>query len=327
LLIIALSFAIGVGAALLVVNASSATATTFSVPSLIAFIFGIAVSSASIVLAIAAIYLGRVSEESMAKRSDESIRLQNEIFLRTTDALARIESSTGTTEKRIEDIIAGRAGAISDRIAEDVLDARHAGGKNREDLEQEIRRSVEDELTQSPTEEETAERKKRAEERRQVEEVYDEFNMKVLLAISNIPGTRSLRIGEGRGTSGDTLFDGLFEVNGRKIGIATMSCHPRARAFNPRLRPLFDGLFDVISTEVVDRAFVVYDDKLKVDGSTSTAIKKLLSFVKEGIANSVFVFDGEWAEVQQEIRNTLQQISEAAEPGAGADAEDRATQT
>src|SRR5581483_10511264 len=89
----AISFLVGVVAALLVKNALSSEQITFSTPSLLGFLFGVALSAASIVLAIAAIALGKISEHSIIRRSDESIRLQNEVFVRTTDALARIESS------------------------------------------------------------------------------------------------------------------------------------------------------------------------------------------------------------------------------------------
>jgi predicted Kef-type K+ transport protein len=49
---------------------------TFSTTEILSFVFGIALSAASTVLAIVAIQLGKASEYEMIKRSDEAIRLQ-----------------------------------------------------------------------------------------------------------------------------------------------------------------------------------------------------------------------------------------------------------
>jgi len=115
--IIVFSFSLGLIGALLISNSQSASTTSFSTTELIGFVMSVILSGASIVLAISAIALGRSSERAVIDRSDESIRLQNEVFVRTNEALQRIEASTGVTEKRIEDIITGRVGDISQKIA------------------------------------------------------------------------------------------------------------------------------------------------------------------------------------------------------------------
>lgn len=135
----AVAFTIGILTTLLLLRIIQPLPEFFSASSLIVFIFGIALSAAAIVLSVAAISLGKASEQAMIERSDESIRLQNEVFARTTDALQRIKSSTGVTEKRIEDIISGRAGAISDRIVDRLLETREVSTKNRKALERDIR--------------------------------------------------------------------------------------------------------------------------------------------------------------------------------------------
>ena len=84
----------------------------FSTISLITFSIGIILSGASIVLAITAIMLGKISENAMIQRSDESIKLQTDVFVKTIEALQAIKASTGVTQKRIEDIISGRVGDI-----------------------------------------------------------------------------------------------------------------------------------------------------------------------------------------------------------------------
>src|SRR6266851_9041264 len=86
IIILAFSFLVGVVLSLVYKNAQASETISFSTASLITFLFGIALSAASIVLAVAAITLGKASEQAMIRRSDESIRLQNEVFIKTTEA-------------------------------------------------------------------------------------------------------------------------------------------------------------------------------------------------------------------------------------------------
>src|SRR5262249_30079304 len=134
-----IAYLLGLVTHLLARNFFSGQPLTFSTPELINFVLSVLLSGASIFLAIAAIALGRFSEQAIIDRSDESIRLQNEVFQKTTDALQRIESSTGVTEKRIEDIISGRVGDLSQRAARIATEAPDAKGKNMEEL---IRKSL-----------------------------------------------------------------------------------------------------------------------------------------------------------------------------------------
>src|ERR1044071_904340 len=83
------TFLLGIIIAFMAQNLLQSETITFSTTSLISFLFGIALSAASTILAIAAISLGKASERVMIERSDASIRLQNEVFLKTTQALAR----------------------------------------------------------------------------------------------------------------------------------------------------------------------------------------------------------------------------------------------
>ncbi len=86
---------------------------TFSTTSVISFVFTVALGGCSIVLAIVTMILSKQAEVSLIRRSDEGIRLQTEIFVRINEVLGKIQSSTGVTEKRIEDIISGRTGIIA----------------------------------------------------------------------------------------------------------------------------------------------------------------------------------------------------------------------
>ena len=104
--VVLFAFALGVIFSLLLSNTQTGNPTTFTTTELIGFVLSVILSGASIVLALSAIALGKISEQSVL-RSDESIRLQNEVFVKTTEALQRIEASSGGIEKRIEDIISG----------------------------------------------------------------------------------------------------------------------------------------------------------------------------------------------------------------------------
>lgn len=144
-----IAFLLGFAAHAIGQNVGSTDTLTFSTPELINFVLSVLLSGASIFLAVAAIALGKFSEQAMIQRSDESIRLQNEVFQKTTEALQRIESSTGVTEKRIEDIISGRVGDISQKIAQIASQKQGSeGGVKPKEIEDMVRLSLMESLAQ-----------------------------------------------------------------------------------------------------------------------------------------------------------------------------------
>ena len=80
--VILISFIIGMAAAGLVLNAKSNVQNNFSTPELISYVLSLVLSAASIVLSMVAISLGKFSEDAILKRSDESMKLQTEVFLK-----------------------------------------------------------------------------------------------------------------------------------------------------------------------------------------------------------------------------------------------------
>jgi hypothetical protein len=158
--------------------------------------------------------LGKFSEDALIRRSDESIRLQNDVFLKTTDALQRIESSTGVTEKRLEDIVSGRVGAISQSIAE--IATSQPRGKSPRDLEEQIRKSILEELRpaasvsremrQAAFEEQ---QRKRAEE----EKLYAKLLEELRITVANQEGVELKHLGDGT-IKGEGLD--LFDVVAKK---------------------------------------------------------------------------------------------------------------
>ena len=225
-----IAFLLGFAACGLARNMAAPGAMTFSTPELINFVLGVLLAGASIFLAIAAIMLGKFSEQAMIQRSDESIRLQNEVFQKTTDALQRIESSTGVTEKRIEDIISGRAGDLSQKIVKQV----EQGTLKPEDLAETIRKSLFQAMRQEgivrtvgvPEQqiEELARQAAKEKEEEIAQAEYRKLHLRVLGAFAGKPGFTALKMGDGTPSSeGEGLFDGLFSKDSSQIGVSSFS--------------------------------------------------------------------------------------------------------
>lgn len=208
---------------------------TFSTPELINFVLSVVLSGASTLLAVAAIALGKFSEQAMIQRSDESIRIQNEVFQKTTEALQRIESSTGVTEKRIEDIISGRVGDISQKIARIASEEGNSDGDTKaKDIEEIIRRSLMEALAQEGVvrrtpginlDVERLEGEVRARSERDTK--YQAAHQSLLTALSMRDDMKAVKMGLGKvGATGDDLFDGIYVTDsGKKIGVLDFSAH------------------------------------------------------------------------------------------------------
>lgn len=233
--VITLSLLLGYAAHGLLQNSLAPGALSFSTPELINFVLSVLLSGAAIVLAISAIILGKVSERAMIQRSDESIRLQNEVFQKTTDALQRIESSTGVTEKRIEDMISGRAGDLSQKIAKVASEKQEEKGQlTAEDIEAMIKKSflqtMREEGGISPRTQMGEEFKLRLEkearrekEKLQQESQYQQRHYRALRAFATRDGIKAIKLAHGTPSEdGENLFDGLYvKSDGTKVGVAT----------------------------------------------------------------------------------------------------------
>jgi hypothetical protein len=314
-----LSVVFGAAAVLVVRNTLGAESLTFSTSEIVSFLFGIALSSASIVLAIAAISLGKGSERVMIRRSDESIRIQNEVFSRTVEALARIESSTGVTEKRIEDIISGRAGAISDRIAEQVLNERGLQPKSREELEREIRESLVSAIASPPPSEPSekllAARRKRETEQEADRKRYVDYKDAVLLTVANLPGIQARKIGDGRMSGGGAdLVDGIFTYKTTTFSVSTfatdtdwLSDSKTSAAFKGYIR----SLAAEIAKNVFTMSFVVLDRDTDDEAHVHTMLDDLRGIAKADLASRVIVASGRRDHVVEVIKRHLESIAPA----------------
>jgi len=304
---LAFTFVLGVGVTLIIQNVLKSESVQFSTISLLGFIFSIALVGASIVLAITAISLGKASEQAMIARSDESIRLQNEIFLKTTEALIRIESSTGVTEKRLEDIISGRAGIISEKAVQAAIDEDLIRPKTREALKGEIKRSIIDEFLQTRGEPMPQEMMKSREERREARKKYIQFKDQTLLKIANNTDLIAKKIGDGniRGY-GEDMVDGVFVFKDRRIGIAAFSVSNIVHPFIPDdFSDYIRRFYHEIDKGTFQKGFIVFDEKLPEEEKHIVAFQECKHLIRKEIAEDLYVFSGSLDEIFQEILKTL----------------------
>lgn len=280
-----LAFIFGIVATLLFQNIISGEELTFSTTGLISFVFGVALSSASIVLAIAAIVLGKSSEQAIMERSDESIRLQNEVFAKTSEALSKIQSSTGTTEKRIEDLIAGRTGKISNRIYEDLFESNDAKRKSKGEIEEEIEKSIVNSVSDNGDRFLIKEEQEDNIEREKIKQEYEVFKSSVLLNIARNDNFKAEKIGDGsfHGEK-DRLVDGVFKMNGKRLAVCAFSTKEAVEyRFQKGFGEFLGKITDEISDEYFNYVVLAFDAEIE-DG---TAFDKELKKSKESNPDDV----------------------------------------
>lgn len=258
----------------------------FDTIGLIGFLISILFGGASIVLAITAINLGKSSEEIMITRSEKSIELQNDVYIKTTEALKRIESSTGVTEKRIEDIIAGRVGDIANRLVDDKL----VVSKDRERLENELRKSLSKEFSEDDIKKREEDRKKEEESRKE----YQKYKDSVLLSMANNSKTKALRISEGTfETEGENLVDAIFQINEKKVGICVFYNAPLyQRVFGSGIDHFINNLAEEISNNTFNKVYLVFNEESNMMDNFVEEISKIKKVYKENIANEILIISG-----------------------------------
>lgn len=306
--IIALAFIFGIVAVLLYQNATKSEIMNFSTVSLVSFLFSIALAGASIVLAITAISLGKASEQAMIERSDMSIKLQNEVLIKTMDALQRIESSTGVTEKRIEDMISGRASIISEKVVERILEDKVIGKIDRKGLEDKFKKSIQDEFSERQREEDRIEEKKKTIERKKALEKYKKFNNDLLLKIASNSGIRAEKLGQGTyGETGVDLVDGIFVLNDIKFAVVTHSDDLGALGLKSDEFPDFvRDLVREMSRGMFERIFFVIEGEQSEDNIFKTIIQEEKKMIRQEFVDNLYVFTGTIDEINQQIIKSLE---------------------
>ncbi|MGR5108890.1 hypothetical protein [Vibrio jasicida] len=298
--IVIIAFSLGLIIGLLALNSQGATQSNFTTTELIGFVLSVILSGASIVLAVAAISLGKVSEKSVIERSDESIRLQNEVFTKTTEALLRIESSTGVTEKRIEDIISGRVGDISHQVAE--IASRHTKSTSPQDarkLEEAIRKEIMNEVKAESGESREfrlARRREREERERLAERQYQEGHDKILLGIGNQNSITIDKVGHGTIGSEGANFDGLYTKGEKKFAVSTF----RPSVDQNTVISFLPHVVDELSSQGLEHAYFVFftDDEQGID---CDSMESASSFLKDDVLEKLTFINASLTEPESAI--------------------------
>jgi hypothetical protein len=298
--IILISFALGVIVALLLANSKGQAASSFTTTELIGFVLSVILSGASIVLAIAAIALGKSSEQAVINRSDESIRLQTEVFTKTTDALQGIKASTDVTEKRIEDIISGRAGDLSKQIAEIASDESVTGNLDVKELEEKIRKSIAQGFDKKEmTEEEKEARNKRRKEQVERRNKYEKYHDKILYELANKADVKIQKLGHGKPTRGEVFeekFDAILIKGDEKIVVSTFMPIKNERYSSLSYGDILQSLASEVERNDIAKVMLIHFE----DDGSEPGVKQLedsLSIAKESISSKFTIESLDYSEV------------------------------
>ena len=301
LLIILISFIFGLVTILLIQNFLSNEIVQFETIELIGFVLSIIIGGSSIILAVTAINLGKSSEKIIISRNEKSIELQNEVYIKTTEALNRIESSTDVTEKRIEDIISGRVGDLASRLIDDKI----VPESNKTKLETKLRKSLSKELT----EDEKIAREERLKNLEIASKKHKELEDKVLMEISNMKESTSLRISQGDvDGKGEGVLDGLFEINNKKIGICVFYSYKGYEdEFNSGIdiNKFLNKIAEEISNNTFDKVYIVFEDDSKITENFQESMTEIKRLYKQNISENIELFIGS----EKEIVNKLMEYA------------------
>ncbi len=298
--IILMSFILGLIVALFILNSQASVQTNFTTTELISFVLSVILSGASIVLAIAAISLGKLSEQAVISRSDESIRLQTKVYTKTTDALQCIKASTGVTEKRIEDIISGRAGDLSRQIAEMATDETASGNLDVKELEEKIRNSIAGSLEKEESEEEVKRRKERRQKRLKLREEYNKHHKMLLYKFANSDDTKIIKIGHGTPDSTDeeiySRYDGVFNKGENIIAVSTFMPEINEAYQRKNISEIITNLAIKMEPENISNLYLIFFEESEGSEIIINS-KKSLTLIKDELASRIIINPVKYSEI------------------------------
>jgi len=301
LAIVSISLLIGLVAGLYISVSQTGETTTLTPMELIGFLVSILIGGASLVLAVVAISLGKMSERTLTTRGDDHLRLQTEIYTKTTEALQKIAASTDVTEKRIEDMIQGR---VSD-ISHDLAKTFRGPQRSPEDTEKEIRRSIMQSMKKKESIEQREREKKEAAAER---DAYEAAHQRALLAFANQPHTKVQKIFE-HGFAfmgGEDLFDALYTRKKETIAMSTFRSKPSSDFLNEFV---INSCEEIRTGKIAALVILLfYDDENERKTAT---LGKILNLVPKEIAERISVVRSTYENVETEIKNLELQINPA----------------
>ena len=322
LVTILVTFVLGFILGLIAVNFLSDNQMRCSTASIGSFVCTGAVGAAAIILAGITIVLSRSAEDALVKRSDEGIRLQNEVFVRTSEVLSKIQASTGVTEKRLEDIISGRTAVIAEKTFEKSFPSGEGElSKESEDrLKKSLAESLKEELLpliSHPAQWEHRLTDYEANMRRSAEEIqgnWKKFRGAVVAEITKKPNVALVSQAQGdlRAGTMEKFWDAVFEVDGHRFGLDIHTQEQISEAGG-----LHGWVVSAESRNRVARAVTwrAWEDKItKVflvwdnDMASTPAIAELLKTISRGARDAEFeLVAGSPPEVAKEVLSRFDQ--------------------
>lgn len=212
------------------------------------------------------------------------------------------------TEKRIEDIISGRVGALSQRLAETALGAGGSGRfRSKEALEEEFRKTITQELEPelSAADKERF-RREAAQEERALKE-YQKFHQAVVNEFANHPGIKVEKIGDGSfDEKGDDLVDGVFTIGQNRLAVITLSTSDILKdQFQNGFAKFLRDVAKEIKKETFTKAIVCFDDELVADDRQAKIIAKVKEQIGADIMNNIMIIAGSKDTVIPKIQKLL----------------------
>ncbi len=283
------AFIFGVIAILLFNNYASAEKISFSTVGIINLVFSIGLSTASIVLAITAIVLSKKSEQTIMQRNDDGIKYQSEIFNKTIDVLSKIETSTGISEKRIED--------ITREIKS--IERSKPGPKSKDDQVKEALRRA---LHSHPEKSDIRSKK--------VPDKQEEFTKSVMETLSQIRGVSLVRVSSGDfDESGEEMVDGIFSMAGQRFSVSTFYFYGPAKIANfadsDTYKQYFLNLASEISKNTFEKSFLVFNKDVDNDEEFKNLFNSTLNILDKKIAPKIVLASGSLENIKKVIAQVL----------------------
>lgn len=339
LLTVGLTFGLGITCGAVAVNLLGRSQITLSTPSIISFVFTVALGAAAIILAGVTIVLSRSAEDALIRRSDEGIRLQNDAFTRTSVVLSKIRASTGVTEKRIEDIISGRTALIVGEALDKSLPRGETALKKEEEdrLKTSIADSLKEELLPlirsrpDETEQLLDEMEARQTRAMDIIERWGEFRDAVVSEIAKSDDVTVISEGRGKGSAQtmEEFWDAVIDIKGDRLGIDTHTADQLTPAGSyadwlktPGARNEFGkSLAARARADKITTIFFVWDE----DVLTHSGMKELKKLIEGSLHDTkLVVLHGSPTEV---VAGILSQTGDKGPDGGKAQATDAAARS
>lgn len=289
---VVMTLGLGVVLGMLAANLFGRHDISMTTASLISFVFTVALGGASVVLAIVAIFLSNQAEEALTRRNDEGIRLQTDIFTRTNEVLSTIQTSTGLTERRIEDIASGRANVIAQEVLEKSAERkkRRLSEEEFDELRQDLASSLQAEFgtlfegSAEDLSERLDELESRQAKRNELSAHWREYKDAVIQALL-VEGAELVHAGQGLyGSSSPDFWDAIVSVDGQRVGL---DVHTRdqvldeASSFHevfgsePGRTDFLDTLLVRAARDRIDRIAMPWDSEVDIEETLAQIDREL----------------------------------------------------